>query len=259
MPGIALAVILAAAVCADEPAKDKDQNPVPAAQTAPPQPASPQQPPKSAPIDDKTRVKVQDDIRKIEGGENIYAEAKVSSQGGTDERPMWSRIMRTVLLYIPNRVIDLTDVFTINAGGGNHLAAKLYCTRFMATGGFVGNYYFMEKGFHRQYGFGRCNGWEMSALWFANRSKHIDKAAGTVRAYDAIEVFQQPGYEIEDWRDYLYREKLEDFWGVGFELGYWFHIGAALHPYEAVDIFAGALLIDLMNDDFEDTALIRVE
>ena len=64
-----------------------------------------------------------------------------------------------VTLYVPNRILDLLDVFSLDIGGGPAARAELRLTHAVQGGGGFGYTANLVKDTNRQYGYAMQNGW----------------------------------------------------------------------------------------------------
>jgi hypothetical protein len=171
------------------------------------------------------------------------------------ERSTGMKIARSAALYIPNRLLDITDLITCQAGVGPEIVGQVKVTNYFKFFGFCGEKYFLTKGFGRQYGGGHSEGWEFDLGCFTKSYSYVDETFGTVDEY----VFDHPDFHFASYKDNIYRQRICDFWGISARAGWLFNLGVGVHPVEIVDLVAGIFCIDLMDDDFEGSAAVRVE
>ena len=152
----------------------------------------------------------------------------------------------TILLYIPNRIVDMMDVFSMTVGFGPAIGAKVQCTKYIAVGGEVGFTAQMIKGINRQYGFGVENGWDASFLMISAENRERDEAIGTVKNY----YYSSTGVPSMDKIPYDFHKGAQDFWAVGAKIAALIEIKAEINPVEIVDFVLGWLFIDIKDDDF---------
>ena len=65
------------------------------------------------------------------------------------------KLGRYLLFYIPNRLVDATDIITLDMSIGGDFAMEFQVTRYFQIGGSYGENYFMAKAYSRQFGCGR--------------------------------------------------------------------------------------------------------
>jgi hypothetical protein len=154
-------------------------------------------------------------------------------------------MVKVLMLYIPNRIIDATDIFTMSLGAGGHGALDVHLTRYFQLGGWHGPNYFITKGYARQYGGGYQHGTEAGILCFNYNETFITENFGTVREYyiDKTE-FGMANYEIS-----AYENNDVDFWGIGAHVGWLVNVSVNIHPLEIADFVTGLVFYDLMGDD----------
>jgi hypothetical protein len=117
----------------------------------------------------------------------------------------------TILLYIPNRIVDTMDMFSLTLGFGPAIGAKVQLTQSVGLGGEVGFTAQMIKGINRQYGFALENGWDASFLMIAAEQRERDEAIGSVKNY----YYYSTGVPRMDKVPYDFHNGAKDFWAIG--------------------------------------------
>ena len=158
-----------------------------------------------------------------------------------------SHWMDSVMLYFPNRILDVMDVFTLNLGVGLTAHASLHVTHAAEIGGGFSATAQMIKDHNRQYGFARRNGiysgigpfvatdMERRPAFLFAKEYWWDKE-GLVSPYDEIPF--QP------------KEGAIDFWEIGGSLGAGvIEADVSIHPVEILDAVLGFFFIDISDDD----------
>jgi|GEM_PF-1618444 hypothetical protein len=149
-----------------------------------------------------------------------------------------------LLMYIPNRIVDFLDIFSIELKSGAAIGAEFSITRAFGLGGEFGAYGSAVKGYNRQYGFALSEGVEAQAV----SASYINLQRPVV--YGNVERFWVQGSNFPCPSNRLYREKIRDYWAI--ELGAICLAGAkvSIHPVSLADFFTGLILLDLENDDY---------
>ena len=151
-----------------------------------------------------------------------------------------------ILLYIPNRVMDLLDIFSVTLGVGPVAEARLRATRYCDIGAGAGMTAKIYKDFNRQYGLGFEEGWYWSFIFVSEEQYALTDSLGLVRRY----AENRAGVPLPDTRTYDFFTGPRDFWAIGGSLGLLVDGGVYIHPTEWVDLGLGFLLIDFRNDDY---------
>ena len=154
---------------------------------------------------------------------------------------------RYAALYIPNRLLDASDLISMEAGFGGEVSLQFYVTKYFMLGGASGCNYFVEKGFDRQCGGGYRDGKKFGMLCFSKEDVVIDDTFGSVRKY----VIDSRGFQLADFRMDAYRDNDVDFWAVGGRFGWLCDLGFDFHPYEVVDFVSSCFCYDLRKDDLK--------
>lgn len=149
-------------------------------------------------------------------------------------------------LYIPNRIIDLMDVFSLNIGLGPTAHAELRATRAAQIGGGISYTFRGEKDFNRQYGFALQNG----VFGYCGPAvfEDIDRRPAYLLAKD----FWLETDGVLDPKDPVYDPETGaiDFWEIGGSLGAGIiEADVSIHPIEILDAFLGFFFIDIRHDD----------
>jgi hypothetical protein len=158
------------------------------------------------------------------------------------------KIGRYALLYIPNRLVDATDIFTIDLSLGGGFFAEMQATRYCQFGGSYGESWFLSKGYARQYGVGHKNTTKrLGFLCMEEEVTYVDETTGTVKEY----VIDFPQLAIADRDLDAFKDNDVDFWKIGGRLGLIVGAGVGIHPIEIADFLTGFFWLDIMEDDFK--------
>ena len=164
------------------------------------------------------------------------------------DEPIISRgeLKDKILLYIPNRIMDLLDIFSLNIGVGPVAEARLMATRYCDVGAGIGMTAKLYKDFNRQYGLGFEEGWYWSFIFVGEESYSMLASTSLVDKY----VECRAGVPDPTTRTYDFFEGSRDYWAIGGSLGLLIDGDLYVHPVEFVDFILGFFLIDIKDDDF---------
>ena len=151
-----------------------------------------------------------------------------------------------ILLYFPNRFMDLLDIFSVTLGVGPVVEGRLMATRYCDVGAGVGLAAKVYKDFNRQYGLGVEEGWYWSFIFVSEEQYTLTDSLGTVKRYSE----DRTGIPKPDTRTYDFFTGQRDFWAIGGSLGLLVDGSVYIHPTEWVDLGLGFFLIDFRNDDY---------
>ena len=161
------------------------------------------------------------------------------------ERPLAQKI----LLYLPDRVVDLLDCFTLEVHGGPGAYVDVHVTRAIQTaGGLRGVAGIGTYGNRSILG---ARGQTDAGLALLPAGAQF--SGGALASAGGIRLGAQALAGLHRPTDALYQE-LDDYWGVGgsftfVALGF----TSELHPMQLADFLAGIAGFDLLNDDFART------
>lgn len=149
-------------------------------------------------------------------------------------------------LYIPNRIMDALDTFSVNLGVGPTVEARLMFTRFCDIGaGWSGSTYKAFKDHNRQYGAGVEEGWYWSFIFVGEEEYRVTEATGLLDRY----VECRAGVPSPVMRVYDFINGPRDFWAIGGSLGFILDGNLYIHPMELVDFALGFFFLDIKSDD----------
>jgi hypothetical protein len=149
----------------------------------------------------------------------------------------------TVLMYIPNRLIDFTDIVSMELGFGPEASCELTATRYCQFGAAYGDRYFLEKGYNRQYGGGYYSGYNAAFVCWNDEIALNDYTFGTVEPY----VIMGNDSGVQCLSKKPYSEGIRDFWKIGFHVGWIVDIGASIHPVAVANFFTGFFFVRLTD------------
>lgn len=157
-----------------------------------------------------------------------------------------------VVLYIPHRIVDAFDIFSMTLGFGPTARVKVHATRYLAFGAGVGVEASAVKQINRQYGLGLESGWDASFAWLSAEHSQRKDSLGSLKDY----YYYATGIPSPNNDLYKFHNGTKDFWSLGVEAGVALvKFNFELHPTEIADFITGWFLVDLKDDDFsvEDT------
>jgi len=148
------------------------------------------------------------------------------------------------LMYIPNRLTDLTDIITIGGGVGPEASLELTFTKWGQFGASYGDRYFIEKAFNRQYGGGYSGGHNAAFACWSDEEEIVDYCFGTVNPYVNLNLKNS---SISCPCSEPYKSGNVDFWRIGVQTGWLVDIEMAIHPVAIANFFTGFAFIRLTN------------
>ena len=155
------------------------------------------------------------------------------------------RLPEKLVFYIPNRLIDALDTFSVNLGAGLVAQARLMCTRAIDVGAGWGTTAKLYKSHNRQYGVGIEEMWYYSLISIGEEHYSMLNNSPWVDNY----VEMRAGIPDPTVRTYNFFKGPRDYWAIGGSLGFLIDGDLYLHPLEIADFVLGFLLIDIKEDD----------
>ncbi len=170
-------------------------------------------------------------------------DTRIKAEG---ERSFWSQLGRDILLYIPNRIIDITDLFSIRADAGAPIALKVKVTDMFQLGGTSSSTYFIEKGYNRQCGAGYMDGSTFGLICFDYLDTTISEGTGTVENFTLSKEFGMVDPSLS-----AYKDNYTDFYEIGVDVDFVLGLGIKIHLRELPDMLAGIFFFDPTGDDLK--------
>ena len=156
-----------------------------------------------------------------------------------------SETVEKLVLYVPNRIVDMFDLFTLNVGIGPKAQLELMCTKMVAGGFSVGTSAMLYKDCNRQYGWGLQNGWHWQLPGAMQEDIERLETSRLVKSY--WESFA--GIPVPSQKIYAYNEGARDYWQIGGALGLLVCGEVYVNPIEWVDFALGFFFLDIKDDD----------
>ena len=163
----------------------------------------------------------------------------------SDAQEFIERLPEKLVFYIPNRLIDALDTFSVNLGAGLVAQARLMCTRAIDVGAGWGTTAKLYKSHNRQYGVGIEEMWYYSLISIGEEHYSMLNNSAWVDNY----VEMRSGVPDPTVRTYDFFKGPRDYWAIGGSLGFLIDGDLYLHPLEIADFVLGFLLIDIKEDD----------
>ena len=160
------------------------------------------------------------------------------------EIPEWGE---SVIMYAPNRVMDVLDIFSLSVGVGPVAKLGARVTRFITVGGGIGAAAKLVKGYDRQYGVNLEEGYNLDLLMFTSEKQVTHLAS---RFVDKIDI-ETIGAVTPNDRIYNFYEGSRDYWSIGVSAAAIAEVDFDLHIIEIFDLVAGIFFIDLRADDLD--------
>lgn len=169
--------------------------------------------------------------------QELSADSSVSSGEDSDS------FGKKLLMYIPNRLLDLLDIVSIELKSGAVIGAEARVTRAFGIGGEVGTYGSALKGYNRQYGFAVTEGAE-GQFFFGSA---MDLARPLV--WGDVERYWVQGTNFPLPSNRIYQEKARDYWALELGASCLLGVKVSIHPVAIADFLTGLILIDIEDDD----------
>jgi hypothetical protein len=174
-------------------------------------------------------------------------EVKKSAPGieKVQQQQQQQQFLDMLILYLPNRGMDLLDILDLSLGFGPAVKAKVWATRYMSFGGGIGGTAKVIKGYNRQYGAGLESGWSASFLMLTAENTQLYNTTRGVQKYFEYNT----GIPSLDDNVYNFWRGPRDMFSIGAEVALFGEVDVEVHPFELVDFLAGLFCLDPKGDD----------
>ena len=166
---------------------------------------------------------------------------------------------KDVLLWLPNRIFDFTDIVSFGIGfGGIKVGARV--TRAIDFNIGDGFYYVARKDYNRWIAFSLEQGHSFSFIYFGTEDYRVDDTCGfklwefPLETEYMVHKAQHINYQYNWWENpvrghYDMREGTRDWFEIAAEAGVGAYARVAVHPVEIADFLLGIFFIDFKKDD----------
>ncbi|MGJ4789630.1 hypothetical protein EHQ52_13705 [Leptospira koniambonensis] len=167
--------------------------------------------------------------------------------------PEESGFFERLAWYIPDRLLDLFDIYSVNVMVGPQIGASVWYTRAIQTTLYAGKTVSFGWSQKRNLGISEESSAEYAFFGFGGAAIHGRRIGTGRRAYAGT----WDGFFVHMPSNPLY-VNYRDYWSAGSKVGLVL-IGAEVevHYTELADFLAGFFLVDFMEDDFATTNSIR--
>ena len=167
--------------------------------------------------------------------------ARAFEQFCKDTGNFFSAVGHGIVWYLPNRLSDIVDCFTVEAGIGE-IGFNLYLTRYATFGAGVGHSYMTGWSVNDQ------NGLYCEQSWYANFLQLCkgDTSRRTICG-DYVQFYRYSNGAVDI--SQMISEKAEDPFAIGVKAACYVGFKFQFHPVELADCLAGFLFIDFRGDD----------
>ena len=151
-----------------------------------------------------------------------------------------------LLLYVPYRIVDTVDIVSISLGMGPTAKLEGRATRAFDLGAGVGPTIKVIKGYNRQYGLAKENGWNTA---FTCISAEDYTRTGNI-GYAQEFIYQETGMPLPSEKIYNVDKGARDYYGIGASAALLIAADVEVHPVDIADLVTGFFFYDLKGDDF---------
>ena len=150
-----------------------------------------------------------------------------------------------VIMYIPNRIVELFDIFSLELGSGATAKLGVRLTHAFGIGAGIGPSGKVVKGFNRTYGFALDDGWQAYFLAIGKGDLTREYTVGNLPDFWYIySGMQTPGESI-------FANKVKDYWALEVDAAALAGVKFGLHPLNIADFFTGIFCYDLLGNDYK--------
>ena len=150
-----------------------------------------------------------------------------------------------ILMYLPNRVADFSDIVNIKLGAGSESSLEAGITNYAKWGASYGSAYYLTKEANRQYGGALEEGFFLQDTIVTKEKLVISDTFGTVKPF----FMQDRAFHAVSPNAEIYKEGIRDFWEISVKAGVLVNAKVSVSPVEIADAVCGLVLVDIKDDD----------
>lgn len=150
-----------------------------------------------------------------------------------------------ILLYVPNRIVDFSDIITGSLSFGTAAGLDIRLTRGMDFGAGTGITARAIKGYNQQYGGAIDNYWSASFMCLSGEDTERSIASRWVKEY----IYHSSGMPLPSEPIYDMYTGARDYWEIGVAVDALVGVSFEIHPVEIADFITGFFFIDIKGDD----------
>ncbi len=172
--------------------------------------------------------------------------ATVQAQEDVGQKNSTGRIIADkVIMYIPNRLAELLDIFSLELGSGATAKLGVRATHALGIGAGVGPSGKIVKGFNRTYGLALDDGWQAYIVATGKGDLTREYTIGNLPDFWYIySGMQKPNESI-------FADKTKDYWALEVEAAALIDVKFGLHPLNIADFITGIFFYDLLDNDYK--------
>ena len=150
-----------------------------------------------------------------------------------------------IIMYIPNRIVDFFDIFSLEFGSGATAKLGVRATHAFGIGAGVGPSGKVVKGFNRTYGFALDDGWQAYFLAMGKGDLTREYTIGNLPDFWYIYSGMQMPHES------IFADRVKDYWALEVEAAALIDVKFGLHPLNIADFITGIFFYDLLGNDYK--------
>ena len=173
------------------------------------------------------------------------AVAQAQDDAANQKNSMCRIIADKAIMYIPNRIVELFDIFSLELGSGITAKLGVRATHAVGIGAGIGSSAKVAKGFNRTYGVALDDGWQAYFLAVGKGDLTREYTIGNLPdfwyVYNGMQLPSEP----------IFVEKTKDYWALEVEAAALADVKFGLHPLNIADFFTGIFCYDLLGNDYK--------
>jgi len=148
------------------------------------------------------------------------------------------------ILYVPNRLLDFTDIIDMSIGFGPSVKVNVWTTRFFWFGGGIGGSSKIGKWYNRQYGACLESSWNASFMMLTAENTEITDNTSAVQKYFEYNM----GVPSIGDSVYNFWTGPRDIFSIGAQGAVFGEFDCEVHPFAIVNFVTGFFFVDLKGD-----------
>ncbi len=168
------------------------------------------------------------------------------TMGGIGFQAQAGDIVDKLVLYVPNRIVSLFDIFSVDLGYGPSVKVDAQATKAFDFAGGVGATSKMVKGYNRQYGFDLEKGYKLAFGPMTAEETEVSDSVNNVQEF----WYHSKGLPDCTDKNFDIEKGARDYWAIGGGAALFVEANVAIHPIDIANFVTGFFLYNVKDNEY---------
>lgn len=175
-----------------------------------------------------------------------FLAAVLVTMGGFGFQAQAGDMVDKLVLYVPNRIVSLFDIFSVDLGYGAAAKVDVQATKALDFAAGTGATSKAVKGYNRQYGFDLEKGYKLAFGPLTAEESEVSDSVNNVQEY----WYHAKG--LPDYTDRLYdiENGARDYWAIGGGAAFLVEANVAIHPVDIANFVTGFFFYNIKDNEY---------